>query len=181
MEVGAASLVGEIWLNGRFVTRHIGGYSAFRADVTDFCHEGETVLNAFIPEAKLRGVCRHQDRLYEGNALSKAEHYEDAQIIADMGANCIRLAHYQQSQDMYDACDQLGLVVWAEIPYFAQSWDNDAQAAGLSSGAERRRFQDAAGRQNGDRLAAYACGAAEDPESAMNFRWAAEISAAPNF
>ncbi len=285
IEVGAASLVGEIWLNGRFVTRHIGGYSAFRADVTDFCHEGEnvlailcgnrysdkvypqradftfygglyryvrvisvaesrftlddfgssgvyidaaptedgaavkaralldnvkdkqtvslrifdaegrlvseawetaegeTVLNAFIPGAKLwdgpesaylytaklslvsynevldqtettfgvrdfsvdkdrgfllngrehplRGVCRHQDRLYEGNALSKAEHCEDARIIADMGANCIRLAHYQQSQDMYDACDQLGLVVWAEIPYFAQSWDDDAHAAAV--------------------------------------------------
>lgn len=285
IEVGAASLVGEIWVNGQFVTRHVGGYSVFRGDVTDLCHEGgnvlailcdnrysdkvypqradftfygglyryvslvsvpesrftlddfggsgvyvdavpveggakvtvralldnvkekqtvsvqifdeegivvsevwgdaaeETTLCAFIPNAHLwdgpdnayryiaqlslvsynevideiettfgvrsfsldknkgfilngkshplRGVCRHQDRLYMGNALTVDEHYEDAEIIAEMGANCIRLAHYQQSHEMYEACDMLGLVVWAEIPYFATSWDDDAHAAAV--------------------------------------------------
>ncbi|MBQ1377666.1 MAG: beta-galactosidase [Lachnospiraceae bacterium] len=80
----------------------------------------------------LRGVCRHQDRLYQGNALSKEDHYEDARIIADMGANAIRLAHYQQSHDIYDACDELGLCVWAEIPYFATTWDDDAHAAAVN-------------------------------------------------
>lgn len=74
----------------------------------------------------LRGVCRHQDRLYQGNALAKEDHEEDAQIIAEMGANCIRLAHYQQSHDIYSACDRLGLIVWAEIAYFPTSWDDDA-------------------------------------------------------
>ncbi len=287
VEVGAAGLVGEIWVNGRFVTRHVGGYSAFRADVTDFCRPGENVLaiccdnrysdhvypqqadftfygglyryvhlisappsrftlddhggsgvyidaepagdgsaavtlrarldgaaprqtvgveildaagqtvaeswafagpevtltasipavwrwngtedpylytarlrllsyNEVVDELRipfgvrnfsidrergfllngashpLRGVCRHQDRLYEGNALTRDEHFEDAQIIADMGANCIRLAHYQQSHDIYDACDQLGLVVWAEIPYFAHTWDDEAHAAAVN-------------------------------------------------
>ncbi len=286
IEVGAASLVGEIWVNGIFQTRHVGGFSAFRADVTEACHEGENVLailcdNSYsekvypqradftfygglyryvrvisapasrftldhlgdsgvfvdavpegkgaevkaralldgiepgqfvqlelfgpdgepvgeaweeakaettltlhLPEAKLwngpgdaplytarlrlvsynevvdevsttfgirdfsvdpekgfllngashplRGVCRHQDRLYEGNALTREEHFEDARIIADMGANCIRLAHYQQSKDIYDACDELGLVVWAEIPYFATTWDDDAHAAAVN-------------------------------------------------
>lgn len=280
IEVGAASLVGEIWVNGVFQTRHVGGFSAFRADVTDACRDGENVLailcdnraadnvypqradftfygglyrwvkvisapasrfsldyygsdgifvdtemeqdgakvdiralltgnrdgltvsarifdedgqlvceawsfaeeetklSCLIPQAKLwdgvgaahlyraelrlvkhnetldetqvtfgicsfrvdsqegyflngrsyplRGVCRHQDRLYEGNALSREEHFEDAKIIADMGANCIRLAHYQQSHDIYDACDQLGLVVWAEIPYFTRTWNDEA-------------------------------------------------------
>lgn len=80
----------------------------------------------------LRGVCRHQDRLYKGNALTREEHFEDAQIIADMGANCVRLAHYQQSQDIYDACDRLGLVVWAEIPYFVESWDDDAHKTAIN-------------------------------------------------
>ena len=80
----------------------------------------------------LRGVCRHQDRLYEGNALEDWEHWEDAMIIEEMGANCIRLAHYQQSSEMYDACDDLGLAVWAEIPYFATSWDDDAHAAAVN-------------------------------------------------
>lgn len=80
----------------------------------------------------LRGVCRHQDRLYKGNALTREEHFEDAQIIADMGANCVRLAHYQQSHDIYEACDRLGLVVWAEIPYFVQSWDDDAHKTAVN-------------------------------------------------
>ena len=65
----------------------------------------------------LRGVCRHQDRLYEGNALTSEQHFEDALIIKELGANAIRLAHYQHAQDFYDACDELGFVVWAEIPF----------------------------------------------------------------
>lgn len=67
----------------------------------------------------LRGVSRHQDKLYQGNALTRADHFEDARIIKELGANTIRLAHYQHSQDFYDACDQLGFVVWAEIPFIS--------------------------------------------------------------
>ena len=67
----------------------------------------------------LRGVSRHQDRLYQGNALTWEDHYEDAALIKELGANTIRLAHYQHSQDFYDACDQLGLVIWAEIPFIS--------------------------------------------------------------
>jgi len=70
-------------------------------------------------ETPLRGVSRHQDRLYKGNALSREEHYEDAKIIKELGANTIRLAHYQHSQDFYDACDEMGFVVWAEIPFIS--------------------------------------------------------------
>ena len=43
----------------------------------------------------LRGVARHQDRLYKGNALTAEDHYEDAMLIKELGANTIRLAHYQ--------------------------------------------------------------------------------------
>ena len=67
----------------------------------------------------LRGVSRHQDRLYKGNALSIDDHYEDAQIIKEVGANTIRLAHYQHSQDFYNACDSIGFAVWAEIPFIS--------------------------------------------------------------
>ncbi len=70
-------------------------------------------------ETPLRGVSRHQDMLYKGNALTREEHYQDARIIKEMGANTIRLAHYQHSQDFYDACDELGFVVWAEIPFIS--------------------------------------------------------------
>lgn len=67
----------------------------------------------------LRGVSRHQDQLYKGNALTIEDHYEDALLIKELGANTIRLAHYQHAQDFYDACDELGFAVWAEIPFIS--------------------------------------------------------------
>ncbi len=67
----------------------------------------------------LRGVSRHQDRLGIGNALTAEEHWDDALLIHELGANTVRLAHYQHHQEFYDACDALGLVVWAEIPFIS--------------------------------------------------------------
>lgn len=70
-------------------------------------------------ETPLRGVSRHQDQMYKGNALTREDHFEDARLIKELGANTIRLAHYQHSQDFYDACDEMGFVVWAEIPFIS--------------------------------------------------------------
>lgn len=70
-------------------------------------------------QTPLRGVSRHQDQLYKGNALTREDHYEDARIIKELGANTIRLAHYQHSQDFYDACDEMGFIIWAEIPFIS--------------------------------------------------------------
>jgi beta-galactosidase len=64
----------------------------------------------------LHGVNRHQDRQDEGWALSRRDHDEDMALIRELGANAVRLAHYQHSQYFYDLCDKYGLVVWAEIP-----------------------------------------------------------------
>lgn len=65
----------------------------------------------------LRGVSRHQDRLGVGNALTKEMHEEDMDLILSVGANSIRLAHYQHDQYFYELCDEKGIVSWAEIPY----------------------------------------------------------------
>ena len=69
---------------------------------------------------RLVGAARHQDRAGLGNALTTAEHEEDMQILRDMGANTVRLAHYQHAQYFYDLCDKYGLVAWAEIPYITE-------------------------------------------------------------
>ncbi|MBO5772936.1 MAG: glycoside hydrolase family 2 protein [Clostridia bacterium] len=79
--------------------------------------------NGFIlngEEYPLRGVSRHQDRWGLGNALLKEHHEEDIDLIMEMGATTIRLAHYQHDQYFYDLCDEKGLVIWAEIPYISQ-------------------------------------------------------------
>ena len=71
-------------------------------------------------EYPLRGVSRHQDRPHIGNALLPEHHKEDMDLICKMGANTIRLAHYQHAQYFYDLCDERGIVVWAEIPYISK-------------------------------------------------------------
>ena len=68
----------------------------------------------------LRGVCRHQDRKAIGNALTKAHHEEDMALIREIGANTIRLAHYQHDRYFYDLCDRYGMIIWAEIPYISE-------------------------------------------------------------
>ena len=79
--------------------------------------------NGFIlngEEYPLRGVSRHQDRWGFGNALLPEHHEEDIELICEVGATTIRLAHYQHDQHFYDLCDEKGLVIWAEIPYISR-------------------------------------------------------------
>ena len=71
-------------------------------------------------EYALRGVSRHQDRWGVGNALLPEHHKEDIDLICELGATTIRLAHYQHDQYFYDLCDERGLVIWAEIPYISK-------------------------------------------------------------
>ena len=103
----AAALPGGDAVAVRFGCRKI----EFRPD-TGFWLNGKNV--------RLVGTARHQDRAGLGNALTPAEHEEDMQIIRDMGANTVRLAHYQHVQYFYDLCDKYGLVAWAEIPYITE-------------------------------------------------------------
>ena len=68
----------------------------------------------------LHGVSRHQDREDMGWAITPKEHEEDIALIKEVGANTIRLAHYQHDQYFYDLCDHTGFVLWAEIPFISQ-------------------------------------------------------------
>lgn len=77
----------------------------------------------------LRGVSRHQDRIGLGNALTMKEHEEDMAVVKEIGANTLRLAHYQHAQEFYDLCDENGIIVWAEIPYITKHMTNGKQNA----------------------------------------------------
>lgn len=67
----------------------------------------------------LNGVSRHQDRKDMGWAITAKEQEEDMNLIKEVGATSIRLAHYQHNQYFYDLCDREGMVVWAEIPFIS--------------------------------------------------------------
>ena len=68
----------------------------------------------------LHGVSRHQDFKELGNAIATEHHDRDMELIREVGANTIRLAHYQHDQYFYDLCDKVGMIVWAEIPYISE-------------------------------------------------------------
>ncbi len=94
------------------------GYRSFHVDPnTGFWLNGKNV--------PLHGVSRHQDRQDKGWAISKADHEEDCALIKEVGANTIRLAHYQHDQYFYDLCDKSGFVLWAEIPFISQFIPSD--------------------------------------------------------
>ena len=75
----------------------------------------------------LRGVSRHQDFLGVGNAITLQEQTLDMELIREIGANTIRLAHYQHAQEFYDLCDEYGMIVWTEIPYITEHMPNGRQ------------------------------------------------------
>ncbi|WP_240475315.1 glycoside hydrolase family 2 protein [Flavobacterium reichenbachii] len=65
----------------------------------------------------LRGTHRHEEQAGVGAAMSNAQHRADMELIKNMGANFVRLAHYPQDPEIYKACDELGLLVWDELPW----------------------------------------------------------------
>lgn len=88
------------------------GYRSFHVDPnTGFWLNGKNL--------PLHGVSRHQDCLDKGWALAKSDHELDIALIKEIGANTIRLAHYQHDQYFYDLCDHTGFVLWAEIPFIS--------------------------------------------------------------
>ena len=95
-----------------------------RFGVRDFHYHSKTGFYLNGKSYPLRGVTRHQDRKGVGNALTREMHKEDMDLICEIGANTIRLAHYQHDQYFYDLCDERGLVIWAEIPYISEHMPN---------------------------------------------------------
>jgi beta-galactosidase len=95
---------GKIQIEQRFGIRHI-----------EFVAHGAFKLNG--QRILLRGTQRHQDHAGVAAAMSDDQTREEMRMIREMGANFIRLAHYQQDRLVLDLCDELGLLVWEELPW----------------------------------------------------------------
>ncbi|UXP32774.1 glycoside hydrolase family 2 protein [Reichenbachiella agarivorans] len=65
----------------------------------------------------LRGTHRHEEHAGYGAAMPNELHRRDIEMIKEMGANFIRLAHYPQDPEVYRACDELGILLWDELPW----------------------------------------------------------------
>jgi beta-galactosidase len=95
---------GEMQLEQRFGIRHL-----------EFAEHGPFKLNG--QRVLLRGTHRHQDHAGVAAGMSDDQTREEMRMIREMGANFIRLAHYQQDRLVLDLCDELGLMVWEELPW----------------------------------------------------------------
>ena len=102
----------DVTIDGKVVDQITQNYGirSFRIDPdTGFILNGETY--------RLYGVCRHQEWQDLGNALKPEHHRTDMELIREIGASSIRLAHYQQAEYIYALADSIGFLVWAEIPF----------------------------------------------------------------
>jgi beta-galactosidase len=87
----------------------------------------------------LKGASMHQDRPVKGWAISHADQQQDFDLLRDLGANAVRLAHYQHDQFSYELADALGILVWAEIPLVNKvSFDGSPANATLAANARQQ-------------------------------------------
>ena len=87
--------------------------TAFRS--FEFVEHGPFKLNG--ERLLLRGTHRHEDHAGVAQAMTEAQIREEFRLMKEMGVNFIRLGHYQQSELVLQLCDELGILVWEEIPW----------------------------------------------------------------
>jgi beta-galactosidase len=91
---------------------------------------------------RLHGASRHQDWQGKGWALSPEDHATDMAIMAEMGVNTVRHAHYQHAQEWSDLADRTGMVVKAELPFVHQSaFDETLPAPELVANARQQLLE----------------------------------------
>jgi beta-galactosidase len=91
---------------------------------------------------RLNGASMHQDRPIKGWAISRADQEQDFDLLGDLGANAVRLAHYQHDQYSYELADTRGIVAWAEIPVVNKvSFDGSPANAALTANARQQLLE----------------------------------------
>jgi len=86
---------------------------------------------------KLRGMARHQDFVEVGNAVSKEQMERDMELLLELGANSVRLSHYQHDDYFYQLCDKNGILTWAEVPFISAAPENEEAFENIKEQMER--------------------------------------------
>ena len=94
---------------------HRGSDNNFGVRSFEFIKNGPFKLNG--ERLLIRGTQRHEDHAGVGAAMTEDLMRKEMRLIKDLGANFVRLGHFQQSRTILDLCDELGLLVWEEIPW----------------------------------------------------------------
>nr|WP_302829451.1 glycoside hydrolase family 2 TIM barrel-domain containing protein [uncultured Bacteroides sp.] len=81
----------------------------------EFVEKGPFILNG--RRLLLRGTHRHEDHAGVGAAMTEEQMIQEMKMMKEMGVNFIRLGHYQQSEIILNLCDELGILVWEEVPW----------------------------------------------------------------
>ena len=119
--VALTSFAGKTLIEERFGVRRY-----------EFLEDGPFHLNGH--RVLLRGTHRHADHTGVAAAMDDELVRQEIKLIREMGANFIRLAHYQQDRWVLDLCDELGLMVWEEVPWCRAGVGDEAfkqQAKGM--------------------------------------------------
>ena len=86
------------------------GFREIRVNGRDILLNGEPVF--------LRGISCHEDSVENGKGLTREERIENIRIAKELGCNFMRLAHYPHNEEMAKLADELGLLLWEEIPVY---------------------------------------------------------------
>ncbi len=121
------TLRAELLVNGDVadITELKTGFRSFRMDP-----DRGFFLNG--KHLRLNGVAVHQDFAGVYSAVTKREIDRNFELIEEIGANALRLSHYQHPAYTYDECDRRGYVVWAEIPMLKMTEDPALQENAVS-------------------------------------------------
>jgi beta-galactosidase len=104
-------MITTVWDQERAVDR--------RATRFGICFLGHEASRGFLLNGSpinLHGVNRRQDYGFLGDAVPEAVAVQDVHLMKEMGANFFRTSHYPQDPAVLDACDELGILVWEEVP-----------------------------------------------------------------
>ena len=86
------------------------GFREIKVEGMDIMLNGESIF--------LRGVCAHEESVKNGKALTDEERIENIMLAKELGCNFMRVAHYPHSERMAQLADEMGILLWEEIPVY---------------------------------------------------------------